>query len=503
MVTTHTNSSRLSVVLGFLLSCAWLCPAQAAQQIVIIGPETPSESYRPLADKKSYTIAQALSLTPFTTLSDVQRRAAFAHHVEVGAGPGSEIPVLSAQSPKSLPDQPEENLPPPPSEQLLVATIQFTEAPPPSYEELGWSSWVSLLSPALKNVFRTLTQPGAWLIKAARAAGLELEDFIETQWRRIYKTVMQKGGPLAWVMEKTLGLSPAYVYVASDGHRIPVYDAYAPGDARLKAEDFNALRQFLDAMPPGHLDNIPALVNLPCGLLYPGAEGFADFSRGIGLNSPRSIVTGALAHEVGHFVQQALDADARNEWSALHESQDVTQLDYIGGPYYWFPFDVPGFVPYGATNELEDFATIYHAWTNDSASPPIGDTQQQSTTLWEEAFRRAATGHSKLLEKTLYMAGVFTDPNKGELTLYSRHGLDPRGPTDAFQSRVQHQGNQLQVGDVAFTLNDELKIIAADIPGTRYWMMQSESLQGQALRIEFSNPVDIPSFTRRQWGLRS
>jgi sugar lactone lactonase YvrE len=322
--------------------------------------------------------------------------------------------------------------------------------------------------------------------------------------------VLQYAGTHAWVLmmqdayyAKQEGWQPAVTYQTALGYTFPFYDAFLPsatGDY-FTASDLASLKQYLDELPPALLQYWAFIVNGPVTPMtgfasdtweYPGAARIS--MEGIG-----DVYNESLAHENGVSVFIGLpDPSFHTEWDTLwNESTDPAWdcADANSG-FPTRPVD-PNYVPWGDTDEVEDFATVYSDWAGDSATPRLNPNQ--SSSILEQAVYAASQGHIVLLPKTLLVAALFTDPSTLQLSLYYHQNYQWPLPISLMLSTVQVSPTSLTVGEFTFAIQNGA-LTSVTSPASQV-TVSGNVVNIPALSWTFPTPVPIPAYAATTWGI--
>jgi len=208
-----------------------------------------------------------------------------------------------------------------------------------------------------------------------------------------------------------------FVYTRPDAPNVHIAIRQDPtGSPLLSDTQVQELTAMLNALPASQLQNVPSIAFMSDAYFkkYPGySEGgqtagghtFGDGNIIINeasLADPEWLARG-VTHEIGHTVEYKLSDSVRQQWIKLHNGSQV-------------PFDV--FTPYSLTDDCEDFAETYRFFAYDTESN------------LKVAIRNAGDGHSKELDKMLFMASLFitgdtsTPDYDGTITFYKPDPAD-------------------------------------------------------------------------------
>jgi hypothetical protein len=171
---------------------------------------------------------------------------------------------------------------------------------------------------------------------------------------------------------------------------------------------------------------------------------------------------------------------------------------------------MPAYTPSGDQNEGEDFATVFSNWGGDSGTPRINPSR--SSSAMEEAVYRAQQGYPILLEKTLLVAALYTDPSTMQLSLYHYAGymspvqqiqetqsVDSLTPILRTFGTVKASPTSLTIGDYTFTVQNGL-LTGGTSPASQV------TVSGKTVNIPewdftFPTPVPIPGYAVTRWGI--
>jgi hypothetical protein len=260
------------------------------------------------------------------------------------------------------------------------------------------------------------------------------------------------------------------------------------------------LKQYLDELPPTLLQYQEFIVNGPIAAMIGGA----GYTEG-GESSIQSIVDAydeALAHENGVAAFNGLwnnpDPQFHQEWDTLWTQSTDPAWD-TADVYSGFPTRPinPNHVPWGDTNEPEDFCTVYSDWAGDSATPRLNPNQ--SSSILEQAVYAASQGHIVLLPKTLLVAALFTDPSTQQLSLYYHQNYQWPLPISLTLSTVQASSTSLTVGEFTFTIQGGALVSVTSPASTA--TVSGNVVNISALSWTFPTPVPIPAYAATAWGI--
>jgi len=136
----------------------------------------------------------------------------------------------------------------------------------------------------------------------------------------------------------------------------------------------------------------------------------------------------SLANAMGKVVYfRVLKTAERSEWDAFYAESSKGPMIYNFLDRYGFNPYVPARTqitpelllhnPEGSVSAAEDFASIYGNWMNGLAVP-----YSRKPDLLVDVSRKAQQGFPLLLQKALFMAGLFTDTQSGYVQMYKFAG---------------------------------------------------------------------------------
>jgi len=157
----------------------------------------------------------------------------------------------------------------------------------------------------------------------------------------------------------------------------------------------------------------------------------------------------------------------------------------------------PNYVPWGDTDEVEDFASVYSDWAGDSATPRLNPNQ--SSSILEQAVYAASQGHTVLLQKTLLVAALFTDPSSLQLSLYYHQNYQWPLPISLMLSTVQVSPTSLTVGQFTFAIQNSA-LTSVTSPASQV-TVSGNTVNIPALNWTFPTPVPIPGYAATAWGI--
>jgi len=465
---------RILASIGLIFQ--FVLPAWTSQDVVISESAIPGD-YRPVTTPAA---AQALKRTyssnPVLLQKQLLQAAADIHPVL--ATSVMESNVVNAPIPELLPQDPEI---PVLDEPILWEFIVTITQLPVDWDSLGWDLWIEPLSDALKMSL------GWWFVPAlaqqiADELGIEPFELRKIHAQETYDKVIRSGGPLGWIMEQARLMDPVMEYRASNGTRVPVYNAY---QKPMSAEELEQIAAYLEQLPEDHLLQVPSIVLFP-NLEVWGHLGVAHWEHGVGIQGIEEINNEILAHEVGHFLEFNLQGQDRKDWDYLWNRSDYGANDHVHGISYYgdpiFERENGERYPYGASNIMEDYAAIYGDWASNSATPWNNGLSSQQSIL-NVAIERASQGHPRLLEKVLFIASQFIDSKTGTLRMYHHQNYAWEAPIQVKNVLTELKGNRLVMGDVTFY-----------VEGGHLTGMSSSSLSTQ-----FSVPVEIVPSALQRW----
>jgi hypothetical protein len=488
------------------------------------GSETPDRSYREGHEHTINTLRQAnnrlrsdLGGQPQTIqLKTLQAAAKDIHRVTVwppssGSSavdlieiPGGGMPLTAAQlagipdaqaasepataASSNLSNDPLDNVP---LDQMLVsAKLSWTSFVLPGLLAatgvLGLTKFRGLIDKIGNTAARWLVKGGLWA-SLVTASNMIWRQFLTSPRLRIYENAVKQ-------------LPAVLHYQVTSSHRIDVYDAYANPKQRWSPEELQYLQQYLDLMPADHLKKIQAIVSAPVNTLTDdGTTGetvatpmqlFTFFQaklKGIILMRD-GLKNGLLGHEIGHFAKKDLPKDLNDQWEKLHSASRDPFFDFVDSADF-SSTPSPGQSPYGSTNTDEDFASVYGNWVSNSGFPQVHKSWDLSCLA--EAINRAGDGHSILLAKTLFIAGLFASPENQKISVYTHQ--DPWNTQTALQRNswtYQRTANTLVIGGYTFRIENGL------ITGVKVDFSNDTSLPSSYLKepyeVTFAQPAPIP-----------
>jgi hypothetical protein len=304
------------------------------------------------------------------------------------------------------------------------------------------------------------------------------------------------------MMADPTDLPLAMTYQTSLGHSFPIYDVFLPSAVGqyFGPSDLATLRQYLDNLPP------LAPQYEQCIIIGPVTEmtGWASDTGGSGssIEGNGPFVYATLPHEIADTLFNGLHpGPLGQEWDVLwQESTDAiwdTADIYSGYPPRPMPANEP--IPWGDTDENEDFMTIVSNWAEDSATPRLNPSQ--SSSMLEQAVYAASQGHTILLQKTLIVAAVFTAASPLELYLYHypNYQLFSAIPMAMVLSPVQVTPTSLTLRDFTFTIQNGALTSVTSPASTA--TVSGSVVNIPALSWTFPTPVPIPAYAATTWGI--
>jgi sugar lactone lactonase YvrE len=305
-----------------------------------------------------------------------------------------------------------------------------------------------------------------------------------------------------WMMDDSTGLPLAMTYQTTAGHAIPFYDVFLPSATGqyFTSQDLVALKQYLDELPPALLQYWEFIVNGPVVEML-GDGGYTEGGQS-SIEAVDDVYDEALAHENGVAAFNGLwnspDPSFHTEWDALWKQSTNPAWDTID-TYSGFPARPvdPNYVPWGDTDEVEDFASVYSDWAGDSATPRLNPNQ--SSSILEQAVYAASQGHTVLLQKTLLVAALFTDPSSLQLSLYYHQNYQWPLPISLMLSTVQVSPTSLTVGQFTFAIQNSA-LTSVTSPASQV-TVSGNTVNIPALNWTFPTPVPIPGYAATAWGI--
>jgi hypothetical protein len=324
------------------------------------------------------------------------------------------------------------------------------------------------------------------------------------------------GYALAWMFDDAFqgNLPQVMTYQTSLGNAIPVDNTFEPTATGqvFSPADLASLTQFLDILPPSLLQNIQAIVNGPVIAMTGGTFGSYTFGIAggdvIAIDSGDEINIPNLPHEIGItvygsdlFQQRPLGQQWDALWSQSTDPVWDTADFFSNFPPRPTPANQP--IPFGDTNEVEDFASVFNDWVNESAAPAINLSLNppQSTSIVEQGAYAATQGHTILLQKVLLMAALFTDQATQQLSLYNYQGYKAGNTIERSLSQVQSSPTSLTLGNYTFTIQNPL-LAGVSTPATQATLASGAVQKIPALNYTFPTPVPIPAFAANIWGIQ-
>jgi len=158
----------------------------------------------------------------------------------------------------------------------------------------------------------------------------------------------------------------------------------------------------------------------------------------------------------------------------------------------------PSPTPWGANNIWEDLATTFDHWAGDSGTPRLN--ANVSSSLLEEAAYRAQQGHTILLQKTMLIAALFTDPVTKQLSLYYfANYQSPTPPINRTFAQVQASPTSLTLRDFTFSIQNGA--LTSVISPASQVTVSGTTVNIPALNWTFPTPVPIPGYAATAWGI--
>jgi hypothetical protein len=302
-------------------------------------------------------------------------------------------------------------------------------------------------------------------------------------------------------------LPPVMTYQTAPGNAIPIDDTFESTSTAqvLSSADLASLTQFLDILPPSLLQNIRAIVNGPVVAITGGTFGSYTIGNAVGaviaIDGGAEINASNLPHEIGVTVclSDLFYGPLGQQWGALW-SQSTDPVWDTADPFSNFPPRPPPAnqpIPFGDLNEAEDFASVFNDWVNESATPRLNP--DQSSSIVEQAVYAASQGHAILLQKTLLIASLFTNPATQQLSLYNCQNYQIGSTTERTLIQVQSSPTSLTLGSYTFTIQNGLLTGVAS-PASQATASSGQTVNIPALNYTFPTPVPIPAFAANIWG---
>jgi hypothetical protein len=314
-----------------------------------------------------------------------------------------------------------------------------------------------------------------------------------------------------WMMANAAeGRLPLYLdYTTATGHSIPIYDTFSQTDTAdaFTPADKSILTNFLNIMPAALLQYEQLIVNGPINGMTGGAGTTGGYESSI--QSIDGIADGALAHEISLTLLAGLVNNisvVAQEWNALWNASAAPAWDcadvYENYPVRPMPSN---FNPYGDVAKEEDFATIFSDWLG-SGTPRL--KPNQSSSILEQAIYAAwqsgkpggpPADDTILLQKTLIMASLFTDPSSMMLNLYYHNDYIFPNAIELSASPVRVSPTTLSFGGYTFALqNGAITGVTSPASQVTY---KGQVVSIPALSYTFPTLVPIPTFAASRWGM--
>jgi sugar lactone lactonase YvrE len=319
--------------------------------------------------------------------------------------------------------------------------------------------------------------------------------------------VMQYAGQHAWVlmMADPTNLPLALTYQTALGHILPIYDTFLPTatNQAFTPADLTSIKQYLDILPQDLLQYELYIVNGPVNEMVPWAAALTGGTSGAGISSIEGmgdVNDEALAHEIADTVFGGMQGSPlTQQWDVLWKESTNPVWDCVDAYSYFPPRPMPANegVPWGDTNEYEDFMTVFSDWAGESGTPRINPSQ--SSSVLEEAVYRAQQGHPILLEKTLLVAALFTDQATQQLSLYYHGSYQWPNPIAGTLSPVQISAGSLTLRDYTFSIQNGALTSVTSPPSQV--QVSGNTVSIPALSYTFPTPVPIPGFAAAAWGI--
>jgi uncharacterized protein (TIGR03437 family) len=291
-------------------------------------------------------------------------------------------------------------------------------------------------------------------------------------------------------------------YETALGHEIKFYETFVPTATNnvWTPTGLADLRAFLNLIPPPLLQFEQAILNGPVAFMM-GYGSYTLVGRSVtwtGIEGNATAYNGSLGHEIGLSVFSGLGASR----SPLIQEWDSLWAQSVADPMWDDCYELvyprpPSANPWGAMSEFEDFATIFGNWVGDSATPRLNPNE--SSSVPEEAIYRASLGHPILLEKTLLVASLFTDPSTLQLSLYYHQGYQNGNTLERVLAPVSSASSSLTLGDYTFTVvNGALTGVTSPASQAQF---SGQTVNIPALSYTFPTPVPVPGFAAAAWGI--
>jgi hypothetical protein len=497
---------------GAVLVIAFLAGSfpSRADETYVVGNQTPDKDYISFIDNGRPTIPVLILSpqgNPLGVETQILQSAAEIHRVTVVIpaggrpsptliGPGLQsagatilggLPPASGVAPRissqvSLPSSPStSSLPPDPNFSyltLLVGTLPFVKDIQAALAQAAnLKALAAIVGGALGLAYLTLRSD-------------LLQDAFQSAWKWMIQDAREGNLPLVMNYQTVLSNS------------ISIYDTFSPtAPEHFTPANLAALNQFLNIMPPSLLQNLKAIVNGPVNEM----TGDGSFTTGseIALEGGAEINAANLPHEIGLTVFESnlfQDGPLGQQWGALW-SQSTDPVWDTAYPFSNFPprpMPANQAIPFGDTNEAEDFASVFNDWVNESATPRLNSNE--SSSIMEQAVYAASQGHTILLQKTLLVASLFTDPVTHQLSLYNYQNYQAGNTIERTLSQVQSSPTSLTLGAYTFTIQNGL-LTGVSSPASQVTLASGQIQNIPALNYTFPTPVPIPAFAVDIWGL--
>jgi hypothetical protein len=384
-----------------------------------------------------------------------------------------------------------------------AAGDQYSPGPDPDF------SYLSLLQPDLLFVQDIQRYVDLATSLGAMADSMQGSGGSSTQALRAQ--VLQYAGTQApgLMMDDPTDLPLAMTYQTALGHDFPIYDAFLPSATGkyFAPSDLAMLKQYLDDLPPLLPQYEHFIVIGPDNEMIPQWVSFTfvgDYGGGqSSVEGTGPFVYAELPHEIAATLFNGLHpGPLGEEWDVLWQQSTDPIWDtadvYSGYPPRPMPTNRP--IPWGDTNEYEDFMTIVSNWACDSATPRLSPTQ--SSSMLEQAIYAASQGHTILLQKTLIVAAVFTTGSPLELYLYNypNYQMFSANPINATEAPVLANPSSLTLRD--FTLAIQNGALTSVTSPASQVTVSGNVVKIPALSWTFPNPVPIPGYAVTAWGIQ-
>jgi hypothetical protein len=476
-----------------------------ADETYVVGNQTPDKNYLSFV-QNGHSVIPVLTLSSLDDPLDIENQilqsAAEIHRVQVsGTSSISLLPI--GELPPTLGGT---AIAPPvaPALRNMVNPISASASSPaaslPPDPNFSYLTLLVGTLPFVKDIQAALAQ-AANLKALAAAVGGALGLAYLTARSELLESAFESAW--GWMMsDPEANLPLVMTYQTALGNQIGIYDTFAPtAPDHFTPANLAAMKQLLDIIPPSLLQNITVIVNGPVTEMT-GAGSITGGSE-ISIESGAEINAANLPHEIGATVWESnlfQDGPLGQQWDPLWgQSTDPvwdTADPFSNFPPRPMPANQP--IPFGDTNEAEDFASVFNDWVNESATPRLNSNE--SSSIMEQAVYAASQGHTILLQKTLLVASLFTDPVTHQLSLYNYQNYQAGNTIERTLSQVQSSPTSLTLGAYTFTIQNGL-LTGVSSPASQVTLASGQIQNIPALNYTFPTPVPIPAFAVDIWGL--